>query len=607
MPIVNQKNQESNNQQKVGTLRLEIRYSIIVFEKTLHNGPEGMEPVQALEELKTGNNKTRSAKSCHRFTLEELFDHVFDPPIHTAHDHEARLPLTPLSAEACRIHGIDPKALMKRGYETFRIAGQINEGIQRLRFESYERRRHELIKTAMEERTRLRKMKLVDDGGRSMSMDSESKAPSQSTVINQVRVTSQLIETEEKRLLKAKERQKKELLQLLKVENAIAERQREQRIKLEQEQMLERQRRLEKRRKERDRADVIRYHRLRKKADEDKKEEDIRSAAKIRFQKEHEMRLEMQKQAEQNKNRAMLQQLERNQKLKVLREQAEKIEEKKRLDAQANEELRQRREAERSRKLEAKRLSDLNAIEMKRRLVSRRIQANLVAAKHRDEQKLLELQQKRERAKELQDLLASQLQRKHDEESKQKEILSRKREYQAKLSRSNQEAMIQKSAQKLKDEEEIIEKQHQAKLQRQLLVRQERSIHEEIKKENVDRFKRIEEYKRQTVMRKIEENEKKVEDMMRKKLEISETRRRAALQVKIQRDLLMAQIERSKRVGGRSIRKIIASLETERPVIREDQLSATKSIVTINDTDHSPRRGIQSLDGCDIRESDAKD
>jgi hypothetical protein len=221
--------------------------------------------------------------------LEELFNHVFDPPIHSFHDHGARHTLTPLSAEACRIHGIDPDALITRGYETFRVAGQINEGIQRLRFDAYERRRHEWMKTALEERARLTRKKLSEDGGRCMSMDSESKSLTPSTVLDQqARVTSQLIETEERRLLKAKERQKKELLQLLKIEQALAERQREQRIKAEQEQALEQQMRLEKRKKDRFIAEERRYRLLRKKAEEDKKKEEINLVAKTRFQKEQE-------------------------------------------------------------------------------------------------------------------------------------------------------------------------------------------------------------------------------------------------------------------------------------------------------------------------------
>ena len=115
--------------------------------------------------------------------------------------------LTPLSSEACLRHGINPDYLRKRNFETFYEPDQTDIDIQRLKYETYERRRHELMDLARVEKMRLEKNSMCDKSVSSSTM--VSLTPS-GIFRDQERTNSTLLETEEKRLKKSKEKQKRE-------------------------------------------------------------------------------------------------------------------------------------------------------------------------------------------------------------------------------------------------------------------------------------------------------------------------------------------------------------------------------------------------------------
>ena len=104
--------------------------------------------------------------------------------------------------------GINPDALRQRDFESFGDAKQADLDIQRLKYEAYERRRHELMKTALDEKKRLskkvqRQCDLSAAGNDSMSM-------TQSMAADQEATKNAILEKEEKRLAKVKAKQKKE-------------------------------------------------------------------------------------------------------------------------------------------------------------------------------------------------------------------------------------------------------------------------------------------------------------------------------------------------------------------------------------------------------------
>ncbi len=173
------------------------------------------------------NNNKRNQKAV--LTLEDVFGQIALTSTNTRsggiHDD---IPLTPLSSEACLRHGINPDHLRERKFETFQEKdGNADDlEIQRLKYETYERRRHDLMKVVSDERAKLKKDHTnhhpsnVNNGGaggaggggmdnKSCCSVTPSLTPS-AILAKEELANSTLLELEEKRLRKAKEKQKKE-------------------------------------------------------------------------------------------------------------------------------------------------------------------------------------------------------------------------------------------------------------------------------------------------------------------------------------------------------------------------------------------------------------
>jgi len=138
-------------------------------------------------------------------TLDEVFAQISLVPTPTPGLNN--VVLTPISSEACLRHGINPDYLRKRNFETFHENDQIDLDIQHLKYETYERRRHDLMGMALEEKNKIKNRSNCD---RSISGSMASLTPSALLREQEERATSKLSEIEEKRLRKAKEKQKRE-------------------------------------------------------------------------------------------------------------------------------------------------------------------------------------------------------------------------------------------------------------------------------------------------------------------------------------------------------------------------------------------------------------
>jgi hypothetical protein len=95
------------------------------------------------------------------------------------------------------------------------------------------------------------------------------------------------------------------------------------------------------------------------------------------------------------------------------------------------------------------------------------------------------------------------------------------------------------------------------------MMKEERDLHMQLKRENVERIKRMQEYKRLQTMRKVSENDQRTEEMLKKKKETAKTRRKNAVEAKIRKDKLLQSLEKSKSSGGNAIRKILAQLSID--------------------------------------------
>jgi hypothetical protein len=145
-------------------------------------------------------------------SLEEVFNQVALLPPTVARNNVI---LTPLSSEACLAKGINPDYLQRRGFETFGHGSSDSLEIQQLKYESYDNRRHDLMEIALKEKARLGnkqkprpKIGCGDDQSVALS-ENPSLTPS-GVLMQQQNFNGTLLEMEEKRLQKAREKQKRE-------------------------------------------------------------------------------------------------------------------------------------------------------------------------------------------------------------------------------------------------------------------------------------------------------------------------------------------------------------------------------------------------------------
>jgi hypothetical protein len=116
---------------------------------------------------------------------------------------------------------------------------------------------------------------------------------------------------------------------------------------------------------------------------------------------------------------------------------------------------------------------------------------------------------------------------------------------------------------KFHDDEEHVSKLKELKNKDMAMMKEERDLHMQLKRENVERIKRMQEYKRLQTMRKVSENDQRTKEMLKKKKETAKTRRKNAVEAKIRKDKLLQSLEKSKSSGGNAIRKILAQLSTD--------------------------------------------
>ena len=295
-----------------------------------------------------------------------------------------RICLTPHSDEACLRNGIDVEALRIRDYDSFWDNG-IRPEIQRLRYDAYCRRRHELMKVARDERYQLQNQELQSlEGG----TDSPAKTLTREQLLEQqAKTNSTLIEIEERRLAKLKQRKEKEILNKIQHEAKMQEIRKEMKEKEQRELLLEERRKRDKERKDRQAAEERRLRELRRKEQEAAEEARAKLLAQEMFERELAI-AEERKQKEREREIQSRQAEEiRQRKIEEQRIQTQQIIEKQVKAAEKKERDRARKEKKKQQLLEQRRRQEQALNEAKKKLTAERLEKNKQAAKTREEEK----------------------------------------------------------------------------------------------------------------------------------------------------------------------------------------------------------------------------
>ena len=516
------------------------------------------------------------------------------------HD-SSNIVLTPLSSEACLKHGINPEALRQRTFDSF-WEKNISVEIQRIRYESYEKRRHDLMAVAVEEKNNLIKKSAQSNDECESYSDTLSQSLTPSIMLaNEEREKSAILDMETRRLEKAKAKQKRELLQMLQFERKMGQAQTERRAKAEREALLEEKKRRDKIMKERRAAEEKRVKELRRKAQEDAEEEMHKLAAREQYEKERKIR--KLKETEQIKAKKKLQLLEqeREKKREAHRLKTEKFQADQRRLAEIKMKEREQKEFEFQEKKALKKAMDLKELEAKRQQSSQRIQENKITAQKIEEQRKVRtahhfvsgeifffisfhgiidhlyshfeinnrfnvmpkntLIQKQIQCEKLQKELNSKREEERFQKQREREMIARKRDYQLKMSKEKEEEMKEGFRRKFEAGEKHVRTLRRERQQQQVLVKEEKEVKMELKRDNVERIKRIREYRRLETMRKLNENSKRTDELLQKKKDLLNQRRKAAHEAKVQKDMLMQKLEKTKSCSGKAIQKLLVELD----------------------------------------------
>ncbi|EJK76043.1 hypothetical protein THAOC_02212 [Thalassiosira oceanica] len=139
--------------------------------------------------------------------------------------------------------------------------------------------------------------------------------------------------------------------------------------------------------------------------------------------------------------------------------------------------------------------------------------------------------------------------------------IDQRRRSQLQKSRRCEEEKKQQARAKLQHEEETIAKLRDERAKEAALVKAERDLQLQMKRDNLDRIKRANEYRLRETERKAEANNRRAMELKAKKEELLRARQRNAAQARVEKDKLLRVLDDA---GSSStqIKKLLRSLET---------------------------------------------
>lgn len=152
-----------------------------------------------------------------------------------------------------------------------------------------------------------------------------------------------------------------------------------------------------------------------------------------------------------------------------------------------------------------------------------------------------------------------------EKKRKEIEILARKREEQLKTISDAKASRKEIYLKRMQEHEEAMAEFLKERDLELKIEKEGREIMNQLKLDNVERLKRSQEYKRQETQKKILESKTRAEELIRKKRDLAEQRKRATRDAKIKKDKIVELLQNSKMGGGTSqnILKLISSMEDD--------------------------------------------
>ncbi|RLN47237.1 hypothetical protein BBJ29_004863, partial [Phytophthora kernoviae] len=506
--------------------------------------------------------KVHKRRGARAQTIEEIFATLSSVRSSGLNPPSERIVLTPRSAEACLRCGINPETLKIRDLDSF-YDPDVTPAAQRMRHEAYSLRRHEEMQSLRDEKRKLLEAEdraagsgggprvVVVSGSKRATSSSKRAAPNSSPPIllsssPGKKSSSALLDIERQRLEKVKQRQERELGQMLEFEMKMNQLQQAAAEKMEREKRQHEAMERSRVRYAQELAADKRAKEIKKKTQQDAEEERRKELAAQLAARDRALAEEKSRQEKLRRIEAREREEERKIKAEEHRAQTDALLHAQQLEVQ--ERLRELDLAERAREemVEQQRAERALVMDARRREVTQRIRRNLRASKKLEASRKKDIQRKQ--------AASEALRRAHEEEE------CRSRELQAQqqvaLEKKRQLVLEEARREEGRKKEELLERQRENDLNVQQVQRNQqdqralrseyRKLQAQLKLDKVERMKRIQEYQRLEMLRKMQDTEVRTQHMLDEKDALVHRRKQLAIKTKIQRDLIMRTMENVK-------------------------------------------------------------
>ncbi|KAF4035405.1 SpoU rRNA Methylase family [Phytophthora infestans] len=522
--------------------------------------------------------KVRKRRGPGAHAIEEVFATLSNARSSGLNPPPERIILTPRSAEACLRCGVNPETLKIRDLDSF-YDPDVTTAVQRMRYEAYSLRRHEEMQTLRAEKRKLLEAedrggvipsRLVAISGPKRGSHSANGLPSSSSSSSATKNSSSLLNIERQRLEKVRQRQERELEQMLEFEMKMNRLQQEAADKMEREKRQHEAMERSRVRFAQELAVEKRAREIKKKAQLDAEEERRKEMATQLAARDRALAEEKARQDKVRRLEAREREEERKIKAEEHRAQTEAL-----LRAQQTEiqtRLKELDLAEKAREemVELQRAERATAMDARRREVTQRIRKNLRASKKLEAQRKREIQRKQAASEAVRRAHEEEERRSRELQTQQQLALEKKRQLVLEETRREEARRRQELLERQRETERNVQQVQRSQEQQRALRSEYRKLQAQLKADKVERMKRVQEYQRLEMLRRLQDTEARTQHMLNEKESLVTRRKQLAIQTKIQRDLIMRTMENVKitkkwHQASKTIEKVLNGGNTNRP------------------------------------------
>jgi len=439
--------------------------------------------------------------------------------------------MTPRSSQACLISGVDPELLRIRDLDSF-WQPEIDPTVQRLRHEAYIKTRSDYMKLVRKEREELM--------GKKGKVSAKFKAFTEDD--SAATQDSKMVKLEEARLAKIQYRQRREIEQMLEWELKVSKMQDAHQQKLIDEANKAKLQKKEYMKRKKLAADQKRERELQRKAYEDSLELQRIQVAKREFEKERQLQEERKREMIRKKKIAQQRELERNRQQEEHRKATQAIFQRHQDQIRRrllDMELREKKRIQLQQEKQAIRQAEL---ERKRALVERRHRANERAFKKAEAEKRRAYEARQRANNERRERMQMTRQAELEDRMKMAELNEHRRKLAAQEAESKEEMRKTQILTKRAQQEDYAKQKAIARKRELALKREKRALETQIKRSNVERQARADEFRRRRLEQQLNNQLNRTESMLQKKADLLLTRKKFSIAAKKKKDSLQHQM-----------------------------------------------------------------